>query len=179
MACPLLGAKPLSEPMLPYYQLDAMVDVSTEFYLKIDSFHSIKCIWKWRLPNSGHFVSSSMCQGQFSVISTTWSTLLAANERRGYLCGSNWLSVCQQDVNTLKGPGFQRHEGPDLIRRFLSEYKLLMTSNKGSISFIIFKPYRKTSNISRTLAGNKIVDNSDVVGASPVGAAPTTSSFST
>ena len=33
--------------------------------------------------------------------------------------------------------------------------------------------------ISRTLVGNKIVDNSDVVGASPVGAAPTTSSFST
>ena len=39
--------------------------------------------------------------------------------------------------------------------------------------------YRKTSNTSRTLVGNKIVDNSDVVGASPVGAAPTTSSFST
>ena len=38
---------------------------------------------------------------------------------------------------------------------------------------------RKTSYISRTLVGNKIVDNSDVVGASPVGAAPTTSSFST
>ena len=36
---------------------------------------------------------------------------------------------------------------------------------------------RKTSNISHTLVGNKIVDNSDVVGASPVGAAPTTSSF--
>ena len=39
--------------------------------------------------------------------------------------------------------------------------------------------YRKTSSISRTLVGNKIVDNSEVVGASPVGAAPTTSSFST
>ena len=38
--------------------------------------------------------------------------------------------------------------------------------------------YRKTSNISRTLVGNKIVDHSDVVGTSPVGAAPTTSSFS-
>ena len=36
-----------------------------------------------------------------------------------------------------------------------------------------------TSNISRTLVGNKIVNNSDVVGASPVGASPTTSSFST
>ena len=37
----------------------------------------------------------------------------------------------------------------------------------------------QTSNIGRTLVGNKIVDHSDVVGASPVGAAPTTSSFST
>ena len=35
------------------------------------------------------------------------------------------------------------------------------------------------SNIGRTLVGNKIVDHSDIVGASPVGAAPTTSSFST
>ena len=39
--------------------------------------------------------------------------------------------------------------------------------------------YRKTSNIRRTIVGNKIVDRSDVIGASPVGAAPTTSSFST
>ena len=39
--------------------------------------------------------------------------------------------------------------------------------------------YRQTSNISHTLAGNKIVDHSDVVGASPVGAAPTTFSLST
>ena len=39
--------------------------------------------------------------------------------------------------------------------------------------------YRQVSNISRTLVGNKIVDHSDVVGASPVGVAPTTSSFST
>ena len=39
--------------------------------------------------------------------------------------------------------------------------------------------YRKVSNIRRTFVGNKIVDHSDVVGASAVGAAPTTSSFST
>ena len=39
--------------------------------------------------------------------------------------------------------------------------------------------YRKDSNISHTLVGNRIVDHSDVVGASPVGAAPTTSSLST
>ena len=37
---------------------------------------------------------------------------------------------------------------------------------------------RQVPNIRRTLVDNWIVDNSDVVGASPVGAAPTTSSFS-
>ena len=39
--------------------------------------------------------------------------------------------------------------------------------------------YRQTTNISHTLVSNKIIDISDVVGASPVGVAPTTSSFST
>ena len=37
--------------------------------------------------------------------------------------------------------------------------------------------YRQTSNISGTWVGNTIVDDSDVVGASLVGAAPTTSLF--
>ena len=39
--------------------------------------------------------------------------------------------------------------------------------------------YPQISDIRHTLSlvGNKIVDHSDVVGASPVGAAPTTSSF--
>ena len=45
--------------------------------------------------------------------------------------------------------------------------------------YIYIYIYRQVSNIRRTLVGNKIVDHSDVVGASPVGAAPTTSSFST
>ena len=52
----------------------------------------------------------------------------------------------------------------------------------GSWEYMTYLPilnYRKVSNIRRTLVGNKIVDHSDVVGASPVGAAPTTSSFST
>ena len=52
------------------------------------------------------------------------------------------------------------------------------------IAFLFYRIYidsknRKTSSISRTLAGNENIDNSDVVGAPPVGAAPTTSSFST
>ena len=38
---------------------------------------------------------------------------------------------------------------------------------------------RQTANIRRTSVGNKIVDHSNVVKASPVGPAPGTSSFST
>ena len=38
--------------------------------------------------------------------------------------------------------------------------------------------YRQIYNITCTLLGKRIVDHSDVVGVSPVGAAPTTSSFS-
>ena len=51
-----------------------------------------------------------------------------------------------------------------------------------SLSLILAKItnyYRKTSNISSTPVGDEIVDNSDVVGSSPVDAAPTTSSFAT
>ena len=44
---------------------------------------------------------------------------------------------------------------------------------------IVKNNYCQISNIRCTLVGNKIGDHSDVVGASPVGPAPTTSSFST
>ena len=43
----------------------------------------------------------------------------------------------------------------------------------------VIPEYRQVSNIRRTMFRNKIVDNADVVGASPIGAAPTTSSLST
>ena len=43
---------------------------------------------------------------------------------------------------------------------------------------MIYYQNRQVSNIKRTFVGNSIIDHSDVVGASPVGAAPTTSSFS-
>ena len=57
--------------------------------------------------------------------------------------------------------------------------KLYVCRHTGAFLKNMFMKYRQVSNIRRTLQGNKIVDHSDVVGASPVGAAPTTSSFST
>ena len=47
------------------------------------------------------------------------------------------------------------------------------------IAGITYITYRQTSDISRTLVGNKFDHHSDVVGASPVGPAPNTFSFST
>ena len=47
------------------------------------------------------------------------------------------------------------------------------------LCYVFYIEYRQVSNIRRTLKGNKSVYHSDVVGASPVGAAPTTFSFST
>ena len=61
--------------------------------------------------------------------------------------------------------------------RASAHYQFQQKSSGCMSSFIAYIQkymYRQISNISRTLVGNKIVDHSDVVGA-----APTTSSFST
>ena len=60
----------------------------------------------------------------------------------------------------------------EMTIHMIDRLKLVAVLDKGST-------YRQVSNIRCTLVDNKIVDHSDVVGASPVGAAPTTSSFST
>ena len=62
--------------------------------------------------------------------------------------------------------------------RYNGQYQQAPTDEGPYLSGILHG-YRKPSNIGRTLVGNEIVDHSDVVGASPIGAAPTTSSFST
>ena len=54
MACRLFNAKPISEPMLPYCQLDPNVYISIKKHLIFKSFYSVKCTWKYRLRNGGH-----------------------------------------------------------------------------------------------------------------------------
>ena len=78
---------------------------------------------------------------------------------------------------------------PYLLLCFLHIFTSISMTKMSSIYWFIYFPceevfradfnYRQVSNIRRTLIGNGIVDNSDVVGASPIGAAPTTSSLST
>ena len=50
MACHLIGAKPLPEPMLVYCQPDSWEQISMKFESEFCHFHSRKCIWKWCLP---------------------------------------------------------------------------------------------------------------------------------
>ena len=59
------------------------------------------------------------------------------------------------------------------------EIKTVRLNSKRPPVWLLGDTYRQVSDIRRTLIGNEIVDNSDVVGASPVGVAPTTSSLST
>ena len=93
--------------------------------------------------------SSCLHNGDFSIGKT--SSL--------YQNGPLIYVFLQQEINLCL---FHWQESYDILLTFRRDYS-----------------YRKTSNISCTLLGNKIIDNSDVDGASPVGAAPTTSSFST
>ena len=77
-----------------------------------------------------------------------------------------------------------------MLSKFIDPYLILrVDKNKGiswstlSVNLFVVHvttrlSYRQISNIGRTIVGNKIVDHSDVVGASPVGAAQTKSSFS-
>ena len=59
------------------------------------------------------------------------------------------------------------------------DFKLSSIKNICIQSWEITVDPRETSDISRTLVGDKIVDHSDVVGTSPVDAAPTTPSLLT
>ena len=58
MVCRLFGAKPLSEPMQDYFQLDTCKHISVKSSTKYNSFHSIKCVWKSCLQNGGHLTRS-------------------------------------------------------------------------------------------------------------------------
>ena len=61
MACRLVSAKPLPEPMPAYCWLDSWEQISVKFKSEFYHFHWRKCIWKCPLRNGGHLVSASMC----------------------------------------------------------------------------------------------------------------------
>ena len=71
------------------------------------------------------------------------------------------------------------NQDPATVFTCLCECRLQQCPDEYMKKVVYSLMYRQVSNIRRTLTGYKFVDHSDVVGAAPVGAAPTTSSFST
>ena len=131
------------------------------------------CVDKLTIIGSDNGLSPGLCQ---AIIWTSAGILLIGPLRTNFseiLNGIQTFSFKKMRLKMSYGKC-----GPFWLG--LNVLKCLAYCSWYAICYVIqIKSYRKTSNISPTLVGNKIVDNSDVVGASPVGATPTTSSFST
>ena len=61
MGCRLFGDNPLSELMMVYSQFDPKEHISMKFYLKLNSFHSRKCIWRCHLQKKAAILSWPQC----------------------------------------------------------------------------------------------------------------------
>ena len=112
--------------------------------------------WLWKMNPSGYL---SFCIQIIRVISIMVSHIAGNSTICSAACSDQQQRNIKSRYNWKSGLPLQR------------------ASNAASFSMPY--QYRQTSNIRRTFTDNKTVDHSDVVGAAPVGAAPTTSSFST
>ena len=99
----LVRAKPLSEPMLVYCQLDPWEQVSVKFESEFYPFHSRKCIWKCRLPKWWPFcpgeddLTGNKCRTNhffFSQIVTDWCRMLTQEVRLPKTSKSNLVKFC-------------------------------------------------------------------------------------
>ena len=98
-------------------------------------------------------------------------------------CWNNYFFSCHVIMNHEKLPLPPNSEILEMIRNVKSACNSLVCGNDTFyfyyICIILQCDYFQTSNIRCTLVGNELVDHSDVVGESPVGSAPTTSSYLT
>ena len=70
-ACHLLGAKPLSKPVLIYCPVDFWEQTSVRSWYENNTFHSGNCLWKYRMRDDGHFVQGK-CVNSISLHCTTY-----------------------------------------------------------------------------------------------------------
>ena len=146
----------------------------SEIWSKINIVPLMKILMK--MQNVGHIIQASCYTGADSRLAPSqWEMSLQSNAISHWL-GANLESALYTLLMTSSA--------------WWVHYQQLISAhwNSNSLNWYCWfslrqvqlsPKYHKTSNIRHTLVGNKIVDHLDVVGASPVGAAPTTSSFST
>ena len=168
MACCLFGAKSLPESMMTYGQLDPWEQSLVNIFIEIKTFSLTKLQLKIL---SARVVA--ICPGRNVLKKFQWHLTQNATI---FIQGNGYENAIYQMAFILSQTSFWS------IQSLWSQLATNKSIPKNGIFdglIIRYADYRKVSNIRRTLVGNKIVDHSDVVGASPVGAAPTTSSFST
>ena len=151
---------------------------------KIYIITNVFCSWWWdiirRLSLTHHFNGND-------TILMRLSTLAARSRHFESLHCSRWSKFHQNDNTLFQWLKLEKDDIfncillnenhyilTDISMTFVSED---LTNNKWAL--IQVNHYRKVSNMRHTLVGNKIVDHWDVLGAAPIGAARTTSSFST
>ena len=107
MACRLFGTKPLSEPMLPYCQLDPNEHILVKFYQDFKSFHLRKCTWNSRLRNGVHFFSclDVLSQQWYDPNILCWSHKIHNRSRPYLVCSKCFVSALFAKLGT---PGFAR-----------------------------------------------------------------------
>ena len=88
-----------------------------------------------------------------------------------------YITSCKIRCNGTKSYSGRSVNKSDQLKRYF--YFMRNLQQLVSCPHQITTDYRQVSNIRRTWVSNWIVDHSDAVGAPPVGAAPTISSFST
>ena len=121
---------------------------------------------------------STKLSGCFVQVSLYNFKLIIQNTILGTCCKIVFICVPQNlsEVSSSSGNGSVSPGSKPLPEPMLTQICVTIWHHSATIGYIT---YRQISNISRTSVGNKFVDTSDVVRASPVGTAPTTSSFST
>ena len=99
MACRLFDAKLLSKRMLVLLSIVPLGTNVSEILIKIQTFHSQKCIWKYHLQNGGHFVQGRWVDGsmflklwdiKLTLINLIWMKLVQCSTSAHYLAhGAN------------------------------------------------------------------------------------------
>ena len=130
-----------------------------------------------KVPTSTVCGSGSDVWASFST-ERLWNCDCVSN-RLGEICLYHVILLCTVEINdvmwnviTNPGETFRSNIAPESCFTTVCR-----DTNSHAYLSIIFIDYRQTSNVSRTIVGTDTVNHSDVVGASPVGAAPTTYSF--
>ena len=180
---PLWKSMCLSKISRVTWQLSKLTN--TGLWLQVD-------LWGWQLRERGAIYSCGGGAGpwrkrtvaggrqpvDFTVQQTGGSTTHAGHCKVVNIGSGNRIFVIAWSGTSLE----KKNTSQNCTVEYVWWYQGSLTKNISISPFTYSSQnhvYRKVSNISHTLVGYKIVDHSDVVGASPVGAAPTTSSFST